>query len=107
MDFQVWNEFEFILSCLPEFGPTRVLLFWEAPQCSPSESSQNELQENMKQISITEVKDFFDAHWTVREYTSERIPADKLDVILHAAQRAPTDATAQMYSFVRLLDPVR
>lgn len=60
----------------------------------------------MNEKTIEQVKEFFDAHWTVREYTSEKIPPQKLDVILHAAQRAPTDATAQMYSFVRLVDPV-
>lgn len=33
------------------------------------------------------------------------MPADHLDALLTAAQRAPTDATAQMYSFVRLTEP--
>jgi FMN reductase (NADPH) len=50
------------------------------------------------------VRAFFDAHWTVRKYKAQAMPADHLDVILHAAQRAPTDATAQMYSFIRLTD---
>lgn len=30
------------------------------------------------------------------------MPAEHLDIILYAAQHAPTDATAQLYSFVRL-----
>lgn len=55
--------------------------------------------------TVEEVRAFFDAHWTVRKYKKVEIPADHLDVILHAAQRAPTDATAQMYSFIRLRDP--
>jgi FMN reductase (NADPH) len=51
-----------------------------------------------------EVRAFFDAHWTVRKYKKVEMPPEHLDVILHAAQRAPTDATAQMYSFIRLRD---
>ncbi|PYE55895.1 nitroreductase family protein [Deinococcus yavapaiensis] len=51
-----------------------------------------------------DVKAFFDAHWTVRAFQPVAMPAEHLDVLLHAAQRAPTDATAQMYSFVRLVD---
>ena len=33
------------------------------------------------------------------------MPAEDLEAILFAAQRAPTDATAQMYSCVRLVEP--
>ncbi|RYZ76044.1 MAG: NADPH-dependent oxidoreductase [Proteobacteria bacterium] len=51
-----------------------------------------------------QVRSFFDAHWTVRAYKSFAMPKEHLDTILHAAQRAPTDATAQMYSFIRLTD---
>ena len=54
--------------------------------------------------SPDEVRAFFDAHWTVRKYKKFTMPTEHLDVILHAAQRAPTDATAQMYSFIRLVD---
>ncbi|AFZ66512.1 nitroreductase family protein [Deinococcus peraridilitoris] len=52
-----------------------------------------------------DVKAFFDAHWTVRRFKTFELPREHLDVLLHAAQRAPTDATAQMYSFVQLRDP--
>ncbi len=45
------------------------------------------------------------AHWTVRKYKPVVMPPEHLDVILYAAQRAPTDATAQLYSIVRLTDP--
>ena len=55
--------------------------------------------------STDQVRAFFDAHWTVRKYKKFEIPFAHLDVILHAAQRAPTDATAQMYSFIHLKDP--
>ncbi|MFC4639466.1 nitroreductase family protein [Deinococcus hohokamensis] len=58
-----------------------------------------------------DVRAFYDAHRTVRQYqTAENgeplpLPAEHLDVILHAAQRAPTDATAQLYSLIHLRDP--
>lgn len=58
-----------------------------------------------------EVRAFFDAHRTVRQYVTGEggsplpMPPEHLDVLLHAAQRAPTDATAQLYSFVRLVSP--
>ena len=60
--------------------------------------------------SPEQVRAFFDAHRTVRQYVTADgqpipLPPEHLDVILHAAQRAPTDATAQLYSFVRLTDP--
>jgi FMN reductase (NADPH) len=56
-------------------------------------------------FSLDVVRDFFDSHWTVRRYKKVAMPPEHLDLILHAAQRAPTDATAQMYSFIRLTDP--
>ena len=51
------------------------------------------------------VRAFFARHRTVRRYRQEPIPAEHLDLMLEAAQHAPTDATAQMYSFIRLVDP--
>lgn len=53
----------------------------------------------------TQVRAFFDAHRTVRRYLDEPMPAGDLDTILYAAQRAPTDATAQMYSLLRVTEP--
>ncbi|GGJ24053.1 nitroreductase family protein [Deinococcus roseus] len=53
-----------------------------------------------------DVKTFFRKHWTVRNYQPFQLPEEHLDAILYAAQRAPTDATAQMYTFIRLTDPV-
>lgn len=55
--------------------------------------------------TVDEVRAFFKAHWTVRKYKKQELPPDHLEAILEAAQRAPTDATAQMYSFIRLRDP--
>lgn len=55
--------------------------------------------------SPEDVRAFFQTHWTVRKYKSHAMPPEHLDAILYAAQRAPTDATAQMYSFIRLSDP--
>lgn len=49
-----------------------------------------------------DVRAFFDAHRTVRRYKAVDMPEDHLSAILHAAQRAPTDATAQLYSFIHL-----
>ncbi len=57
------------------------------------------------QLTADQLRAFSDAHRTVRQYLPDEIPADDLDAILHAAQRAPTDATAQMYSFIQLTDP--
>jgi FMN reductase (NADPH) len=54
--------------------------------------------------SSADVRQFFQSHWTVRKYKTYKIPDDHLDTILYAAQHAPTDATAQMYSIIRLVD---
>jgi FMN reductase (NADPH) len=56
-------------------------------------------------LTAQQLRAFTDAHRTVRHYLQENLPQEHFDAILHAAQRAPTDATAQMYSFVRLSDP--
>lgn len=58
-----------------------------------------------RSMTPQQVREFFDAHWTVRKYKSFTMPDEHVDVLLHAAQRAPTDATSQMYTFVRLTDP--
>ncbi|SMB92069.1 nitroreductase family protein [Deinococcus hopiensis] len=58
-----------------------------------------------------EVRAFYDAHRTVRRYVTREdgsplpLPPEHLEAILHAAQRAPTDATAQLYSLIRLTHP--
>lgn len=58
-----------------------------------------------------EVRAFYDAHRTVRQYVTREdgsplpMPGEHLDTILHAAQRAPTDATSQLYSLIRLVSP--
>jgi FMN reductase (NADPH) len=53
-----------------------------------------------------QVRAFFTDHRTVRKYQEFIIPDDHLEVMLYAAQHAPTDATAQMYSLIRITDPV-
>lgn len=64
-----------------------------------------------RDLSPAQVRAFFDGHRTVRRYVTQangspqRLPEDHLDVILHAAQRAPTDATAQLYSLIHLTRP--
>lgn len=64
-----------------------------------------------KTYTPAEVTAFYDAHRTVRQYRTHAdgsplpLPADHLEAILHAAQRAPTDATAQLYSLIRITRP--
>lgn len=59
-------------------------------------------------LSADAVRAFYRHHRTTRQYitradgTPIRMPAEHLDAILYAAQRAPTDATAQLYSFIHL-----
>ncbi len=42
-------------------------------------------------------------HHSVRVFRAEPLPEGTFDRILAEAQRAPTDATAQMYSFIRIV----
>ncbi len=44
-------------------------------------------------------------HRTVRRFLPRPIPPEHVELLLRAAQRASTDATAQMYSFIRITDP--
>ncbi len=53
-----------------------------------------------------QVRAFFTHHRTVRKYQEFVIPDDHLEVMLYAAQHAPSDATAQMYSLIRITDPL-
>lgn len=41
---------------------------------------------------------------TIRHFLPDPLPEEHLDLILRAAQRAPTDATAQMYTLIRITD---
>jgi FMN reductase (NADPH) len=47
----------------------------------------------------------FANHRTIRKYKPQPLEDGHLEQILYCAQHAPTDATAQMYSFVRLTNP--
>lgn len=61
-------------------------------------------------LSPAAVRAFYDHHRTTRQYQTQpdglpiRMHPDELDAVLHAAQRAPTDATAQLYSLIHLND---
>jgi FMN reductase (NADPH) len=44
----------------------------------------------------------FAKHRTVRKYKPQALETGHLEQLLYCAQHAPTDATAQMYSFIRL-----
>ncbi len=62
-------------------------------------------------FSAQQVTDFYHGHRTVRQYATQAdgsslpLPADHLETILYATQRAPTDATAQLYSLIRIVNP--
>jgi len=47
----------------------------------------------------------FAQHRSIRHFLKKPLPAEDVDRILAAAQRAPTDASAQMYSIIRITDP--
>jgi len=44
-------------------------------------------------------------HRSIRRFRPEPLPEGTLERLVAEAQRAPTDATGQMYSFVRVADP--
>lgn len=64
----------------------------------------------MRQQTPDQVRAFFEAHRTIRDYqvaedgSPLRLSPDELDAVLYAAQRAPTDATAQLYTIVHVTD---
>ncbi len=51
------------------------------------------------------VFDVFADHRTTRKFTADPIPPEHLDAIIEAGRRAPTDASAQMGTFIRISDP--
>lgn len=73
---------------------------------SSSASSQDPAPQTPAQVRA-----FFAAHRTIRRYQTQpdgaplRLSAEELDTVLYAAQRAPTDATAQLYSIIHLENP--
>src|SRR5882724_10615565 len=48
------------------------------------------------------VLELIDNHRTIRAFRDESMPPEHLQLIIEAARKAPTDATAQMYSFIRI-----
>lgn len=51
------------------------------------------------------VFDVFANHRTTRKFTSDPIPPEHLEAIIDAGRRAPTDASAQMGTFIRISNP--
>ena len=51
------------------------------------------------------VFEVFASHRTTRKFTDDPIPLEHLDAIIEAGRRAPTDASAQMGTFIRITDP--
>ncbi len=54
-----------------------------------------------------ELADAFQARRSVREYTAQEVPQDKLDRILEAARVAPSASNRQPWKFVVVRDPER
>jgi len=54
--------------------------------------------------SLHPVFDVFAKHRTVRKFTQDAIPPEHLDAIIEAGRRAPTDASAQFGTFIRITD---
>lgn len=54
---------------------------------------------------MSELYTLYQRRASVRKFKPEPLREGDLDKILFAAQRAPTDATAQMYSLLRVSDP--
>jgi nitroreductase len=55
--------------------------------------------------SLHPVFDVFARHRTTRKFTRDPIPEEHLDAIIEAGRRAPTDASAQMGTFIRIREP--
>lgn len=55
---------------------------------------------------MSDLYELYQRRASVRKFKPEPLREGDLDKILFAAQRAPTDATAQMYSLLRISDPV-
>lgn len=55
--------------------------------------------------SVKDLLELYQTRASVRKFKPEPLREGDLDKILLAAQRAPTDATAQMYTLVRITDP--
>jgi FMN reductase (NADPH) len=51
------------------------------------------------------VFDVFANHRTIRKFTGDPVPPEHLDAIIEAGRRAPTDASAQMGTFIRITNP--
>ncbi len=65
---------------------------------------------NLRSLTPGEVREFFSGHRTVRQYRTEGgqpipLPADHLEAVLYAAQRASTHSTAQIYTIIQLESP--
>ncbi len=55
---------------------------------------------------MSELYALYQRRASVRKFKPEPLREGDLEKILFAAQRAPTDATAQMYSLLRVSDPL-
>lgn len=58
-----------------------------------------------EQTKLNGSEQILPAHCSIREYRPDPIPEDLLLRLLTTAQHAPTDATAQMATLIRVVDP--
>jgi nitroreductase len=63
------------------------------------------IEETMNIPALHPVFDVFANHRTTRQFTSDPILPEHLDAIIEAGRRAPTDASAQMGTFIRISNP--
>jgi FMN reductase (NADPH) len=56
-------------------------------------------------LSNHPVFEVFASHRTTRKFTGDPISLKHLDTIIEAGRRAPTDASAQMGTFIGIIDP--
>jgi FMN reductase (NADPH) len=67
------------------------------------------MKDDMREMTVMTplhpVFDVFAGHRTTRRFTGDPIPPEHLDAIIEAGRRAPTDASAQMGTFIRITDP--
>jgi FMN reductase (NADPH) len=92
-------EFEVMLESAPSLEKRIVARGWDAQVRVDFHAMNSETFIPDPRLEL------FDHHRTIRKFKPEPMKPGDLENIVWAAQRAPTDATAQMYSFLRLTDP--
>ena len=66
------------------------------------------MAESSSSLLSAEAAAVFEVFWrhrSIRHFLPTPIPQEHLDLLMNAAQHASTDASAQMYTFIRVSDP--